>query len=440
MERSRSRSETSEPTSYKYEVKTLGESCAGGDVPVFSTFAEDAAYTEMSTQSSMTDVVTPEWNRKRNQGMIINNPMSKVTQVDWNPVCPAFSDYAIEFNDCSPKRWRTINSVETFGTIPSSMYLQPYGGDISDLGACLPAVPAYDVQDQVDLAVNKAWSKVGLDETYLLTTLGESQKTVASITAIFSRFLRVLRSLKRLKAREVLHELSGKQLQDRYMELRYAIRPLVYDYNGAVAALQKQTSALHDRLTFRGHDSELIANWFGTDMLWQSHSDQYGTFEKYVQKLEQYQVHIDVRAGVLTQLETKSQLPVWGLTMPVEAAWELTPFSFILDWFFNIGDTITAWTPNFGLRSLASWYTVTVTQEQSAKCTDSWATMVAGTDPNRRPLRHDLQLTPDCQVSRTIVTKQRVPNPTRAIAPSLDLRLNALKLADLLIIGKKLVR
>jgi hypothetical protein len=50
--------------------------------------------------------------------------------------------------------------------------------------------------------------------------------------------------------------------------------------------------------------------------------------------------------------------------------WEVVPYSFVVDWFFNVGDWIQAFTPAPGITPLRNWATV-ITQsdsESSAKC------------------------------------------------------------------------
>jgi hypothetical protein len=132
----------------------------------------------------------------------------------------------------------------------------------------------------------------------------------------------------------------------------------------------------------------------------------------------------------LKQLNT---LNIWGLTQPVEAIWELVPFSFIVDWFFNVGETLAAFTPNYGIESLASWYTVVDTAYQrhsrfndnfnkpdgpSAYCTDN------------------VQSVGGCWTDKTVITKTRVPNPSRQVVPTFSLKLDLFKLTDLVIIAR----
>jgi hypothetical protein len=48
----------------------------------------------------------------------------------------------------------------------------------------------------------------------------------------------------------------------------------------------------------------------------------------------------------------------FGLTELPLTAWELVPFSFVVDWFVNIGDWLEALTPKLGIKILSEGYTV----------------------------------------------------------------------------------
>jgi hypothetical protein len=50
------------------------------------------------------------------------------------------------------------------------------------------------------------------------------------------------------------------------------------------------------------------------------------------------------------------------------AAWELIPFSFVADWFVNIGPYVRAITPKVGVHSLGSWTTTKDEQVSDTSC------------------------------------------------------------------------
>jgi hypothetical protein len=111
--------------------------------------------------------------------------------------------------------------------------------------------------------------------------------------------------------------------------------------------------------------------------------------------------------------------------------WELTPFSFIADWFFNIGQTISSWTPNPGVKELASWVTTVeedfceITSPAFARTYDVYT-------------YEDSYSGSGIKMSKKVKTITRTPSPTKSIMPRFKLKLNAFKLLDLAIIGKTL--
>lgn len=73
------------------------------------------------------------------------------------------------------------------------------------------------------------------------------------------------------------------------------------------------------------------------------------------------------KISVKTEIKAKISIPglhaisSWGLINPAAIAWELVPFSFVVDWFMPVGNTIQAATAGVGLQSLGG-YTYTKTR------------------------------------------------------------------------------
>jgi hypothetical protein len=132
----------------------------------------------------------------------------------------------------------------------------------------------------------------------------------------------------------------------------------------------------------------------------------------------------------LKQLNT---LNIWGLTQPVEAIWELIPFSFIIDWFFNVGETLASFTPNYGIESLASWYTVVDTKYQRISRSSKNFSLPQGEDAY---CTNNARTYDGCWTDKTVITKTRVPNPSRRVTPTFSLKLDVFKLTDLVIIAR----
>lgn len=129
---------------------------------------------------------------------------------------------------------------------------------------------------------------------------------------------------------------------------------------------------------------------------------------------------------------------IWGLDSPIEAAWELVPFSFIIDWFTNIGDIIGALILNPGLTPLSSWVTETISHSVTRTATGV-VDYLAKDPPNCWARTTALEaLDPFCKTSSWYTVKRRVPLAERYSLPSLNLNLNIAKLTDLALIARKL--
>lgn len=62
-----------------------------------------------------------------------------------------------------------------------------------------------------------------------------------------------------------------------------------------------------------------------------------------------------IHAGILYEYRDFGNKYGFSLANVPAAIWELTPYSFVVDWFANTGDFIRALTPKFQVRQLATW-------------------------------------------------------------------------------------
>ena len=82
-----------------------------------------------------------------------------------------------------------------------------------------------------------------------------------------------------------------------------------------------------------------------------------------------------VRAGVLYSNDI-GFLSRWGVAPHslTSSAWELVPYSFVVDWLANVGNYIAALTPKPGVNFLSSW----VTTEETLMVTRTLSSFVPG--------------------------------------------------------------
>jgi hypothetical protein len=374
---------------------------------------------------SMTDVVTPNFKARSCRGDIINSPMSRTYT--------SLIDSVGVYNHAAVKE----RQVQTMNPDPGDIPLYWDGWELKcDVGGSYvlgnaasstlyPEEPEIDVQALQELAVTRAHANISLSEVQILATIGESKETVLSLAKLFRDAVKIFRAVRRLDLAYLRKQISARELTERYMEARYAIRPLIYDVKQIHNAVTTPLRA-NNRQTFRGFETQYGTNSFsGVEHM--RNVNFVLTISGRTTKT------VEVRAGVLTQLDNVSNLSKWGVDQPIEAMWELLPFSFIVDWFFDVGQVIASWTPNIGISTKASWCVTTITVE-SAVQVDYCQCLI---DPLVYNAKAYSQVD-DVYIGRTIKSVERIVNPTRVIIPNRKIRLDALKILDLAIIGKTL--
>lgn len=380
-----------------------------------SDYVESSPYPNLGDPDTfyeiMHDVNTPDFKRRIAQGQIINNPMdmTKVTEV--RPKAASFTRESVN------KLWNGseyyYSGQSWFGTkaVPNELLGTPLYFD-SEVFATIDSLR--------HKAVTEAHANASSAELSLLMVAAEGRKSVESMGSIMYRVFRIVKAARKLDLKYIRKELTWKELQDRYMELRYAIRPLVIDAKGTMSALEESKAYKSTRATARG-----FASYSFTD------EDSFTTQPDSGHELtiaRKSAIVVDIRAGVLTDV-VKTPVSVWGLDQPLETMWEVIPFSFIIDWFINVGETIAAWSPSAGVTELASWVTVHQNRVHENSLVGA-----------RNLGSYNYKNSFSWSGTRTITSehKTRYTNPQLSVYPMSNIRLDTLKLLDLSIITKAL--
>ena len=395
----------------------------------------------------MCDVVTPKFHKLQNQGVIINNPL-------WHEdIQSVHTPTSVRVD------WVKDGSVTGYMVWPYSAYLE-----IPLASPTLPMVLNFEklfeeFSTMADLAANRAWANVELSEAMLLASLGELPETFRWMQSLFERAINLTKAFRSktkllanlpLLAKNImaknpaqLKKLAGPMVKGRHssstdavsafanawLEYRYAIRPLVFEMKSCLEALKKIITK-KSRQTARGKDVVLEDN---SSIVTHTYSKPVSTTVTATYR-RTVKSAITCRAGVLFQIEDDldALLAVWGIDQPLESAWELVPFSFIIDWFFSVGDTISAWSVNPSLTPLASWTTFRhITSESRTSLSFSMSNK-GGYVWSTPEVTHG-------KSGLTGIRTWRKPAAIRSVLPRFDLKLDLAKIIDLGLIGRSLL-
>lgn len=367
------------------------------------------AYLSGRKYSVMEDVVTLNFKAKRAAGEVILSPKTHLSYYSEEEAT------LIHGHGTEPgKVWE--NDTYVLMTHNGWNYALPRTLDAAKLWLSENASP--------DVAVAKAFAKVDISEVQALASLGEMPETLRWLASVFERVLNLVRFFTRAKKRirKLKPTEAADALANLWLEFRYALRPFIFEAHAVLAAM-KALIEKGSRKTARGWDREYDAS---------SGSMQgYKDTATNLQLSYMTSISTNYRGGVLFDIESDINgiMALWGLDQPLESAWELVPFSFILDWFFNIGDVIAGWSANPHLRVLGSWVTIETVLVRKAEVETVSLTGVF--------YNVDHQYTPG-KIQETAVISQRIILPDRPLLPSIRLNLDWAKLLDLATIGRGL--
>lgn len=315
---------------------------SGSRTPINLTYANRQGSIE-----EMWDIVTPGFKRRSLNGEIFNNQCyigkekripSHASIVMWNP------GTATKF---------VYNGDYLAAIYPS--YTMTVGWTINTDGI-------------VAEAITKAHAGVTQGNAALAVTIAERRKTLSMIETRVTQLRDIARAIRNRDSKSLLR-LTGtgagnkrfaKRMQNKtvktsqlWLEYRYGWTPLVMDVNGLIKALQ---SGKYPRYTSRGYAAKSAS----TKNDWTESSWGNGNGGQPWSMSDATTESVSARAYVLYTISDEFlKANRLGLADPLGSAWELVPWSFVVDWFVNVGDWLQSITPKVGVSVLASGCTLT---------------------------------------------------------------------------------
>lgn len=182
--------------------------------------------------------------------------------------------------------------------------------------------------------ISKLESKVRRLEVHVGNILAERAQTLNLLTDLSHRFIDILKSKGKLFMKAGKYLTDPKKIADDFLAFKFGIEPLVNDMFGAYKLLQSLTSPVPDTVSFRVNNRSWVSN-----QVFEDHNGKY-EFSGFIEI--SYVVRYKV-SSEFAQLASRT-----GLINPLEIAWEVLPWSFVVDWFLPIGRAISNLTSRTG--------------------------------------------------------------------------------------------
>jgi hypothetical protein len=204
-------------------------------------------------------------------------------------------------------------------------------------------------------AITSSFGKVDSSSMLILATLKELKDTremlvstvhkVAQLADALNHYNRTIKRLWRKKRHLGEFYMAAEEA---WMSVRMGWRPFYGEVTGLIDACTK-VRKFYDRQTFRAVRSKsAFAASTGT---------KYAAPFGLIPYASSTTVTTVYRAGVLCERRYNGFPDTFGLTKIPQTLWEITPCSWAVDYFFNVGDVISAYTPDTLWKPVASWVT-----------------------------------------------------------------------------------
>jgi hypothetical protein len=291
--------------------------------------------------TQMWDAVTPDFKKRQANGDIIMSPLTR--RIDRVVSVPGNG------NTRTRKTSHLCGGISR-NTVLRTLYWQGCYAYLVAKGNPSPSAPyfisppsllgAKDISNFLTEKSTELANKRGRPDHDIWESLAELDKTAALLPGLFKSLRKAIPVGKRSDLQ--------KSISDVWLAYRYGVKPLVGDIEGVLKGMREKVGKI--RKTYRSNGSFDTKSFESLQWLTATYGQQIGA---------NYTDKVTVRCTSIDEFEASLAFNIGfsskGLiTLP----WELTKYSFVIDWFANVGDFLGAATPSLGFNQLGSCISV----------------------------------------------------------------------------------
>lgn len=226
------------------------------------------------------------------------------------------------------------------GVFQNSLFHYVGSGTLSSLSSVYSA----QVAAVKAVALGRLYKKLKNQKIDLATDLAEVSQTVGMISqaavALAKGFYLLYRG-KILEGLKAILPTTRKETSNVFLAYRYGLSPLLSDINGAAQHLAERIHGIPPKRSLGKAKSRI------TTVINNPISPSINIASSETVFVTDITVKISARYDIFSPaLRDVSRL---GFTTPTNVAWELVPFSFVVDWFFPIGNYLSSLSATEGL-------------------------------------------------------------------------------------------
>lgn len=203
--------------------------------------------------------------------------------------------------------------------------------------------------DQSVRIANQLRSQIKGEAVNLANMLGEYRQAASLFGDAAFKVFTLVQAVRKRDPRILMHEFYSprgrlrkeiprrlrRKLSGEYLSFMYGVKPLMQDMHQAMLDMKGR---LTDRPPLLKLDARVpqTSSW-QTKWYCPLNSRQDGRKTHLERRVDKGRAYVLLRNDILL-----NSLGAYGFTNPLSVAWELMPFSFVVDWWLNVGDVLSS--------------------------------------------------------------------------------------------------